>query len=74
MTRNANTAPEDPTSLRLPSAFRMWVNNNWVKNTEERLIYGQKPYTITEYWNTVKWWLKSQYRQQQKKAQDGRRR
>lgn len=74
MTRNANTAPEDLTSLRLPSAFRMWVNNNWVKNTEERLIYGQKPYTIKEYWNTLKWWLRSQYRQQQKKAQDGRRR
>jgi len=49
MTQNANTVQEDQKNPPLPSAFRMWVNNNWVQNTEERLIYGEKPYSMREY-------------------------
>jgi hypothetical protein len=73
MTQDANTVQEDQKNLPLPSAFRMWVNNTWVKNTEERLIYRQEPYTIKEYWTTFKWWLKSQYREQLKKEHNDRR-
>jgi hypothetical protein len=62
MIKNADTAPKDQKNPPLPSAFRMWVNNNWVQNTEERLIYRQKPYTIKEYWLNFKWWLRFQYR------------
>lgn len=55
------------------SNFRVWISDCYIRNREERLTYRQKPYTITEYWNILKWWLRSQYRQQQKKAQDERR-
>jgi hypothetical protein len=70
MTQIVDTAPEDQTSLPLPSRFRMWVNNNWVKNTEEHLIYGEQPYTITEYWFKFKWWLRREYRQQLQKEHE----
>jgi hypothetical protein len=73
MIQIVDTATEGLPSPRLPSKFRMWVNNNWVKNTEERLIYRQKPYTIKEYWTTFKWWLRSQYREQLRKEHNGRR-
>jgi hypothetical protein len=73
MIQNVNTVPEDQKSPPLPSEFRVWVNNNWVENTEERLIYGEKPYTIKEYWTDFKWWLRRKYRQRQLKEQSGRR-
>jgi len=57
----------------LPSEFRVWVNNFYVRNREERLTYRQKPYTMNEYLSKFKWWLRSQYREQQKKELYGRR-
>jgi hypothetical protein len=62
MTKIVDTATEGLLNPPLPSAFRMWVNNNWVQNTEERLIYGEKPYSMKEYWSNFKWWLKLRYR------------
>jgi hypothetical protein len=52
------------------TAFRLWVQRIWMDNREERLTVGQDPVTISQYWNTYKYWLKREYRHQ--KAQNGR--
>ena len=48
------------------STFRMWVQEIWYKNTEEHLTFGEDPYTIKQYWDTYKWWLKREYKHQQR--------
>jgi hypothetical protein len=48
-------------------SFRLWVDDVWRENCEERLTYNQNPTTIKEYWNTYKWWLKQEYKHQRKK-------
>jgi hypothetical protein len=55
--------PENP--LKLPSAFRMWVNNLWVENCEERQRYGDPQLNSQEYWQRFKWWLRREYRHRQ---------
>ena len=47
---------------KTPSKFRSWVYGLWMENTEEHLTYGERPYKIQEYWNSYKYWLKTQYR------------
>lgn len=51
------------------SAFRTWVRKIWIENTSERLEYRELPYSIKEYWERYKYWLKREYKFQ--KAQDG---
>lgn len=66
MTLPVNTVPhvhKRPTSL-----FRHWVNELWMENREERLLYGEKPATITQYWQRYKYWLKREYKHQRDKA------
>jgi hypothetical protein len=48
-------------------SFRAWVQEIWRDNCEERLTFGQDLSTINEYWNTYKWWLKREYRNQQRR-------
>jgi len=48
------------------SKFRSWVHHLWIENIEEHLTYGEKPYKINEYWDTYKWWLKREYKYQQR--------
>jgi hypothetical protein len=48
--------------------FRIWVQEIWMTNREERLTYGQEPATIKQYWNNYKWWLKREYRYQQSRT------
>ena len=62
MTKNVNTAMADPQSHQTVSPFRMWVQNLWIDNCEERLVYKQDPITQQQYWNTYKWWIKREYR------------
>ena len=64
MTKNANFAKKD--QLTQTSSFRRWVNNLWIDNCEERLLYNQDPATIREYWNKYKYWLKREYKHQLK--------
>jgi hypothetical protein len=45
------------------SRFRLWVQDFYFQNREERLIYNDTSYTIQQYWDTYKWWLKREYRQ-----------
>ena len=67
MIPSVNTALEDPISLVKPKPFRMWVNNLYFQNCEEHLTYRENNYTIGEYWNKYKWWLRREYRFQQRK-------
>lgn len=65
MTQTANTAQN--VQKNQVSAFRMWVNNIWIQNCEEHLTYKENPYTIKEYWNKNKWFLRKLYKHQQGK-------
>ena len=53
--------------LNSPSRFRLWVQQIWMENREERLTYGEEPATIKQYWNTYKWWIRREYRHQERK-------
>jgi hypothetical protein len=48
--------------------FRNWVHLLWVDNCEERVLYcdGDK-LSEQEYFQRFKWWLRREYRHQQKK-------
>ena len=50
--------------------FRAWVHEIWRQNCEEHLTYGENPYTIKQYWEKYKWWLRREYRHQQRKEND----
>lgn len=47
--------------------FRHWVREIWLENCEEHLTYNENPYTIKQYWERYKWWLRREYRHQQRK-------
>ena len=55
--------------MKPASDFRHWVRNVWLENTEEHLQFNELPYTMQEYWNKYKWWLKREYQYQLKKGQ-----
>jgi hypothetical protein len=67
MTQTANTVPEDLKNPAAPKPFRMWVNNLYFQNCEEHLTYKEPGYTLSEYWNKYKWWLRREFRHQQGK-------
>jgi hypothetical protein len=48
-------------------AFRNWVRELWMENCEERLTYNEIAYKMQEYWQQYKWWLRREYRYQQRK-------
>ncbi len=48
------------------SNFRNWVRNIWIENSEERNQYRELPYSIQEYWAKYKYWLKREYKFQQR--------
>ena len=52
--------------MKPTTRFRLWVQRIWMDNCEERLTVGQNPVTIKQYWNTYKYWLKREYRYQQR--------
>ena len=62
MIQTANTAQQDQKNQ--VSAFRHWVHEIWLDNCDERLTHGGDPYTMKEYWNKYKFWLKKEYRHQ----------
>jgi hypothetical protein len=64
--KNVNTVGDDLQSLQTASPFRIWVQNLWMENREERLVFGDDPFTIQQYWKTYKWWIKREYRFRQK--------
>ena len=64
MTQNVNTV--QIVQKNRASAFRHWVTEIWLDNCEEHLTYGEDPYTIKQYWDRYKYWLKREFRHQQK--------
>jgi hypothetical protein len=50
--------------IKDPSPFRLWVQRIWMENREEHLTFHENPFTIKQYWNEYKYWLKRKYRQQ----------
>lgn len=68
MTQLANTVQHD--QLIQSSRFKLWVQKIWIDNCEERLTYNENPTTMKHYWNTYKWWLRREYRHQQKAEYD----
>lgn len=49
------------------SPFRLWVQRLWIENREERLTYGEEPATLICYWTAHKWWIRHEYRLQERK-------
>lgn len=64
MIQNVNTVQN--VQINQASAFRHWVQELWMENREEHLTYGEDPYTIKQYWDRYKYWLKREFRHQQK--------
>jgi hypothetical protein len=52
--------------IKSATRFRLWVQRIWMDNCEERLTVGQNPVTIKQYWNNYKYWLKREYKYQQR--------
>jgi hypothetical protein len=52
--------------IKSTTRFRLWVQRIWMDNCEERLIVGEDPVTINQYWNNYKYWLKREYKHQQR--------
>ena len=50
--------------IKDPSPFRLWVQRIWLENREEHLTFNETPFTIKQYWNQHKYWLKRRYQQQ----------
>lgn len=55
--------------MDMNTPFRIWVQELWMQNKEERLLYNEDPATIQQYWNTYKWWLKREYSYRMKNDQ-----
>ena len=48
--------------------FRMWLQNIWMANSEERQDFGFSPLTLQEYFQRYKWWLKREYKFHQREG------
>lgn len=48
-----------------PSNFRLWVQNLWYENCDEHYAHKEPSYSIQEYFQKFKYWLKREYRHQQ---------
>ena len=67
MTQTVNTVQN--VQKNQASAFRRWVQEIWMENCEEHLTYGEDIYTMKQYWDRYKFWLKREFKHQQQKAQ-----
>lgn len=65
MTQTVSTVRKDP--ITQTSEFRTWVTDLWYQNCDEHLTYGEDPYTIKQYWERYKYWLKREYRHQKER-------
>jgi hypothetical protein len=46
--------------------FRSWLRILWAANAAERADFGFDPITLQEYFKRYKYWLKREYRHQEK--------
>jgi hypothetical protein len=52
--------------MRKASNFRLWVENLWRENCEERKTWQEDQQSIAEYFTRYKWWLRREFRFQTK--------
>jgi hypothetical protein len=50
--------------------FRAWLQDLWYENCEERMSWGSKRLSLSEYFQQYKWWLRREYRFQQRNKND----
>lgn len=50
--------------------FRHWVHNLWIDNCDELAAYNQKRLNEREYFQRYKYWLKREFRHQQKQIRE----
>lgn len=50
--------------------FRIWLHEIWLQNCDEHREYGQVTLTQEQYFQMYKYWLKREYRYQQKNNND----
>ena len=48
------------------TSFRIWLSNIWMANKEEHAEVGELPMPLEEYFRRYKWWLKREYKFQQR--------
>jgi hypothetical protein len=53
--------------MKKTGSFRAWLQNLWLENCSENDSWGQPKLTMAEYFSRYKYWLKREYRHQQKK-------
>lgn len=51
------------------SKFRLWLNNIWFDNCAEHRDLGELPYTMQEYFQKYKYWLKREFRHQERREE-----
>lgn len=49
------------------SDFRLWVQNIWYENCQEHFAWREPGFTLQEYFQQYKWWLRREYRYQTRK-------
>jgi|APGre2960657468_1045069.scaffolds.fasta_scaffold31154_1 hypothetical protein len=52
------------------SHFRSWVRNLWYENRDEHNFFNQQGYSLEEYFNRYKYWLKREYQYQQRQQKN----
>ena len=53
---------------REPSNFRLWLQRIYMEHKDEASNYGFEPCDAPTYFRMYKYWLKREYRHQQKEA------
>lgn len=48
------------------SRFRLWVQEIYYSNRDERMLYHDSDIRLEEYWRMYKYWLKREYKHQTK--------
>ena len=48
------------------SDFKNWLRIIWVENCDEHSEFGELSLTMSEYFQKYKWWLRREYRFQNK--------
>jgi len=46
--------------------FRLWLQNLWMQNKDENADLGLNTMSLDQYFHKYKWWLKREYKFQQK--------
>lgn len=52
--------------LKPMSPFRSWVRNLWTENCAEHDAFNEPEYSLSDYFQKHKWYLKVRYKQEQR--------